>query len=339
MVALPATADKLLGLDVSLGICDEISDVSSETFEALDLALGKRPGAKLVAVSSPGGDREGPLWKLVDYGRRHPESKSLWLREWAAPDGCKLDDERAWRAANPAIEAGFLDPEALRANLVTSREDSFRTYRLGQWVGSASSWLRWDQWEPLACNRVLQPNERLVCGFDGSASGDSTALVACTLDDDPYVAALACWENPGDVRWRVPRAEVLATIAEVLGRYDVVEFAADPWGWRSELETPADQYPRKVVQLPTNVVGRMGPATDRAYSLIAEGRLSHDGNADLARHVRNTVAKRTAAGDVPVKASKNSLKKIDLAVAMILAVERASWHRSRPKKPAGIYTF
>ncbi len=339
VIALPASPDKLQGLDPSLAVVDELADVGPTTFEAVDLALGKRPESRLVAISTPGGDREGPLWRLVSHGRQHPDDPRLWLREWAAPDGCALDDEDAWRAANPAIDAGFLDPEALRANLVTSREESFRTYRLAQWTSMASSWLRWGMWHRLGVSRVLEPGEPIVVGFDGSASGDSTALVAATLDEDPFVAVLGCWENPGNPRWRVPRAEVLGTIHEVMARYDVRELSADPWGWRTELEALAETHPGRVVELPTNVVSRMGPATDRAYSLIAEGRLAHDGDADLARHIGNVVARRTTQGDVPTKDQKNSPRKIDLAVAMILAVERAAWHRGRPTARRKAYVF
>jgi phage terminase large subunit-like protein len=337
-VALPASPDKLQGLDPTLAVVDELAEVAPATYEALDLALGKRAESRVVAISTPGGDREGPLWRLVEHGRRHPDDPRLWLREWSAPEGCALDDEEAWGDANPALDL-FLDREALRSNLVTSREDSFRTYRLGQWTGAVGSWLPWGTWEPLARDRVLEPGERIVVGFDGSASGDSTALVASTLDPDPFVAVLGVWEDSGDPRWRVPRAEVLDTVREVMGRYDVAELAADPWGWRTELEELERTYPGRVLQWPTNVVGRMAPATDRTYALVAEGRLTHDGDEALARHVRNTVARRTPQGDVPTKAGKSSPRKIDLCVAMILAVDRAAWHRGRPARGRGAYVF
>lgn len=341
VLALPSTAERLQGLDPTLAVIDELADVLPATYEALDLALGKRPESRMVAISTPGGDREGPLWRLVEHGRAHPEDPRLWFREWSAPTGCDLDDEAAWRAANPAIEAGFLDAEAIRANLVTSREESFRTYRLAQWTAESGRWLRWGQWA--ACEavppRALAPGEPVVLAFDGSASGDSTALVAATLDPAPFVAVVGCWENPGDPRWRVPRADVLATVAEIFDRYDVVEMAADPWGWRTELEALAAAYPGRVAQWPTNVVSRIAPATDRTYSLIAEGHLRHDGDARLAAHVAHVVAKRTAAGDVPTKEAKTSARKIDLAVAMILGVDRAAWHREHAPRSRRAVAF
>ena len=42
-----------------------------------------------------------------------------------------------------------------------------------------------------------------------------------------------------------------------------------------------------VLAYPTNSVRRFGPAVDRFRAAIAEGRLAHDGDPDLARHLAN----------------------------------------------------
>ena len=337
-VALPASPDKLQGLDPTLAICDELAEVAPATYEALDLALGKRAESRVVAISTPGGDREGPLWRLVEHGRRHPDDPRLWLREWSAPEGCALDDEQAWADANPAIAAGFLDPEAIRSNLVTSREELVPHLPPRPVVGP-SAVAPWGTWEPLARDRVLEPGERIVVGFDGSASGDSTALVAATLDPDPFVAVLGVSGGPGDPRWGVPRAEVLDTMREVMGRYDVAELAADPWGWRTELEELERTYPGRVLQWPTNVVGRGGWPRHGPH-LRPRGRGPTDpptGTRGAHHHVRNTVARRTPQGGVAAKAGKwaSPRRNSNLCVAMILAVDRAAWHRGRPSPSTG----
>ncbi len=73
----------------------------------------------------------------------------------------------------------------------------------------------------------------------------------------------------------------------------------------------------------------MGPATDRTYQAVVTGTLSHDGDSRLAAHVGHCVAKSTAHGDVIVKDRKSSPRKIDAAVAAIVAFDRAAWHASR----------
>ena len=54
-----------------------------------------------------------------------------------------------------------------------------------------------------------------------------------------------------------------------------------------------------------------------------EGTLSHDGNAALARHVANCRTRDTRYGRVITKDHKDSPHKIDLAVAAVIAFERA----------------
>jgi len=60
------------------------------------------------------------------------------------------------------------------------------------------------------------------------------------------------------------------------------------------------------------------------FDLVAEKRLVHDGDPLLARHIGNTAIKLTPAGPHIKKENPNSPRKIDAAVAAILAVDRAS---------------
>ncbi len=44
-------------------------------------------------------------------------------------------------------------------------------------------------------------DERIVLGFAGSAPGDSTVLIGCTVDD-PHIVVVDIWAEDGDPRWR-----------------------------------------------------------------------------------------------------------------------------------------
>lgn len=180
-------------------------------------------------------------------------------------------------------------------------------------------------------SRESFPTERVVFAFDGSASGDSTALVGCTLDG--YVWLEGIWENPGDPRWRVPRAEVDMAVQMAFQKYDVVELACDPWGWRSEIEQWSNRHGEKrVLEWNTATAQRMAPATDRLYQAVATKTVTHDGNADLAAHIEHCVAKRTPMGDLVSKDKRTSKNKIDAAVAAIVAFDRAAWHANKTTK-------
>lgn len=270
------------------------------------------------------------MFELVKYGRLN-EDPSFYFREFAADTGCDLYDRDQWAKANPAL-GDFLTSDGLMSVAKTMREAAFRRYRLGQWVGTNDAWLPFGVWDTLAVDRNLKDGEKVVLGFDGSASGDSTALVAVTLDF--HVVPLNIWVNPGEPGWRVPRMEVTDAIADAFDRYDVVELAADPWGWRSELEEWAKEYgDRRVTEWNTGFRQRMGPAADRVYAAVMERKMTHNGDPMLAEHVRNTVAQQTAVGALVQKDKKNSPRKIDATVAMIAAFDRAAWHgRKRTRK-------
>src|SRR5690625_3099157 len=139
----------------------------------------------------------------------------------------------------------------------------------------------------------MAPGEAVWPAIGGAASGASTARIGCTLDG--YVCTGANGQAPDDgARWRVPRGEVADMIDQAMPKWDVRELAADPWGWRSELEEWSDKYDGVVVEWNTAHRGRMAPATDRVYAAIMSGELSHDGDPVLSEHMSNAVAKSTA---------------------------------------------
>jgi hypothetical protein len=53
--------------------------------------------------------------RLVDHGREQADP-SFFFREFAAPPGCAVDHEAAWKVANPALD-DFLHRDALRVTL------------------------------------------------------------------------------------------------------------------------------------------------------------------------------------------------------------------------------
>ena len=327
LMPLPAEPGALQGWDPSLTIVDELHVVDRRVWEAMSLAAGKRERSLTLAISTPADSADSIMWSLVEHGRTNPEDEAFRLVEYAAPDGCDIDDRAAWKAANPAL-GDFLHVDALAATMRTTRPDAFRRYRLGQWVGGVDKWLPWGAWEACAANPGGPPRDRarVVLAFDGSASGDSTALVGATVERTPYVFEVGAWEAPAtDRQWRVPRREVAARVAHAFNRWDVVELAADPWGWRSELEEWQSEHGR-VVEFNTGHVSRMAPATDRAYAAIAERRVRHDGSEVITRHMANAVARTTPLGASLSKDKKHSPRKIDAAVAAVIALDRAAWH-------------
>lgn len=334
LIPLPAEYGALQGFDPSLLIVDELHVVTEDVWSAAVTAAGKRPESLTLAISTPASSEESIMWRLVKHGREGTDHQ-FYLKEFAAPDDCDVEDREAWKIANPALACAkpFLAEDAIEAVRKTVREPVFRQLRLGQWVKGSDSWLPFGAWEKLADVDREVDGKKIVLAFDGSASGDSTALIGCTVEPIPHVFVAGLWENPGDPRWRVPRGEVSDRVAYMFANHEVVELAADPWGWRSELEGWAEDHgERKVLQWNTAHASRMGPATDRMFQAVVNQEITHDGSEGMAAHFSHATARSTAAGDLLQKDKRNSPRKIDAAVAAVIALDRAAHHSKKTKR-------
>jgi phage terminase large subunit-like protein len=324
-MALPADPGALQGWDPSLAIVDELHVVTDDTFEAMAARAGKREQSLLLAISTPprAGQDDSVMRRLVDHGREGGDP-SFFFREFAAPAGCALDDEAAWSIANPALD-DFLHRDALRATLPPKmRENAFRRYRLGQWVTLEDAWLPDGAWQACADPAGGIPDgAEVVIALDGSFSRDCTALVVATVADRPHVYLYRLWEAPEGARdWRVPIVAVEDAIRDACGRWRVLEVAADPFRWQRSLEAlDADSIP---VHEFFQTAARMGPATARAYQLIVDQVLTQDGNPALARHMANAILKTDSRGARLAKEHKDSPRRIDAAVCVVMAVHRAA---------------
>ena len=321
--ALPAELEALQGWDPSMAIIDELHVVTADVYESMAARAGKRDRSLLLAISTPprDGNTDGVMWRLVEHGRQGGDP-SFYFAEFAAPDGCEVDDEAAWYVANPAL-GDFLHIDALRATRKTMRESTFRAWRLGQWPQvSDNAWLPPGAWD--AC-RIISPDNvgEVVLGFDGSFGGDCTALCAVTIATRPHVELLNLWEAPEGARdWRVPILEVEQAIRDACRRFRVRAIVADPYRWARSLELldgeglPIEEFP----QSPQ----RMTPATSRFYEAVVNSTISHSEDPRLARHLANAVLREDPRGARLAKEHKHSRRRIDAAVAAVMALHRAS---------------
>jgi phage terminase large subunit-like protein len=334
LVPLPAEPGALQGWDPSLAIVDELHVVTDEVYEAMSAAAGKRDRSLVLAISTASGDTDGIMWRLVEQGRLVPDP-AFFFREYAAPPSCDLDDEDAWAIANPALD-DFLHRDALRSNLKTLRASSFRRFRLGQWVQDHDAWLPAGVWAACEAPVGLSDGDEVVIGLDGSFSQDATALVAVSVAETPHIDVVGLWEPPeGDPSYRVPVADVEEAIRQACRRYQVREIVADPYRWTRSLQAleaeglPVSEFP----QSPS----RMTPATTGLYEAVVNQAVTHDGDARLARHIGNCVVRVDSRGTRLAKEHKHSLRRIDLAVAAVMAHSRATWLAGR--RPVQLFTF
>lgn len=291
---------------------------SDQIWNGMFLAGAAMPNAMLLGITTPGYNVTSLAHDLYQQVKAGTLLGKIY--EPSDPD-CRLDDPAALIESNPILA----DRPDMRSVFEYERENlpehDFRRFRLGQWTTAASAWLPYGHWDSLKVERALEPGEAIWLGFDGSFSGDSTGLVAVTADG--FVSVVACWEAPGRKGWRVPREEVLDAVDAAFATYDVQAMLADPPYWQREILDWDRKYPGKIIEFPTFSRARMAPACTTFYAAALEGKLSHDGDPRLARHISNTVVKNSPQGDYVTKADKDSPAKIDLAIAGIIAVSHA----------------
>jgi phage terminase large subunit-like protein len=213
-----------------------------------------------------------------------------------------------------AIADSFDDPQTSAAE--------WERYWFNRPVSIQGQWLSQAAWDECHNPRSVPDGAEVVLSLDGSFSGDSTALVVIEMGEFPHIDVAGHWERPAGVSdWRVDILEVEEAIRAACLRWQVREITADPHLWARSLQILADDG-LPVTEFPQSP-SRMTPATKRFTDYVNTRTLTHSGDPALTRHVSNAVLKEDSRGTRVVKESKSSTRRIDLAVAAIMGVERA----------------
>jgi len=143
-------------------------------------------------------------------------------------------------------------------------------------------------------------------------------------DELPVIHLVKAWEKPADAddNWRVDILDAENAIRDFCARYKVREIDCDPFRWQRSMEVLADEG-LPIVEYPSTSARRMVTACAKFYDAVQEKRLIHDGNPLLARHLDNAVIKMDNLGPRIVKENRNSNRRIDAAVAAVIAFDRA----------------
>jgi phage terminase large subunit-like protein len=323
---LPAVPKRLEGLDYTLAIVDEAGRVDQEVYEVIALATGKQKASMVLAIGTPGPELENTvLGRLRAYHLDHPGDRLVVWREHSATgfEDHPVDCRHCWELANPAL-GDFLAVDGLEAVLPPKmREASFRRARLCQLTDQLEeAWLPPGAWSAAADATIsIADGADVVLAFDGSFNGDTTVLVVATVDQRPHIDLVELWE-PGVQIGQVPIVDVEDAIRQACRRWRVLEIAADPFRWARSLQL-LDQEGLPVLEYPQSP-GRMTPATARFYEAVINQQLTHSGDSRLARHIGNAVLREDARGSRLAKERKDSPRRIDAAVAAVMAHDRAA---------------
>lgn len=345
--ALAAEGSTAMGLSPILAILDEAGQVKGphdDFFEAITTAQGAHEEPLLMAISTQSPTDADWFSVLLDDAERSQDPRIV-SHVYRAADDCDLDDEEAWKAANPGIgifrSLEDVQEQAKQAKRMPSAENGFRNLTLNQRVNMVAAFVSASVWKQ--GNEDPEEFEGPVYGgLDLSATTDLTSLVltnrrdgklnvrayfwmphdsiveASKRDREPYDV----WVKQGLVRTTPGKVIdydfVARDVGEICADLDVAKIGFDRW----RMDRMKGALERHSVDLPLEPFGQgyvsMSPALDALEADLLNGIVRHGGNLPLAMCAKNAVAVPDPAGNRKLDKSK-ATGRIDGLVALAMA--------------------
>ena len=340
---LPASGGRIDGKNAYCSLCDELHEWLSanqeKTWGMLRGATAVRDHPLNINISTAGFEEESVERRLYDYGKKvesgEVKDETFFFRCWEMPDDWQYRDLSQIHRANPSfgVTVGI---DFYKDELTKRTESEFRRYYGNQHVEAEDMWLPAGRWAECEASEPFEFEAEVETGmaWDASTHNDSTAILTGQWSGEPtdpesvlrVKARGQIWERPLDAEghpietWTLPIAECeeLIRVAhrdEYPGELKGVGFDPAFITW-SAASLEAEGV--TMVKWP-QTDSRMIPATKAAYELIINGRLEHDGDPTLARHVRSVVAVMSRSGGYRLAKAKTR-KKIDGAIALVMLV-------------------
>lgn len=242
---------------------------------------------------------------------------------------------RGIRALAKAIEVArgdslWLDIEPIVSFILDGNNTISESRRmfLNQINAAEDAWMTQGEWESVRVDSKLVPGDTITLGFDGSKSGDFTALVACRVEDG-LIEVIKVWD-PADYFGEVPKDQVDTMVRWAFSQFKVVAFRADVKEFESYIALWTTDFARKlrIKASPGNPIAfdmrgqtkKFAFDCEKFLDAVEEKALCHGGDRLLGVHVLNAHRHPTTFGAISIrKATKESSRKIDAAVAAVLA--------------------
>lgn len=307
--------------------------------ETMIANLPKRPiedpwMASFTTAGQPGQNSvaEDEYFEAEAIHRGQIDRPAFFFLHRQASDGYDLSkfEERveAIREASGPDVAEWSDLEGIAAQWDRPKAD--RTYLervwTNRWTQSEAQAFDVRRWNVLGCaGERIPPRSQVVIGFDGARMRDATAFVVCDVKHG-FMELGGLWERPLDAEedWEVPELEVTEKLTELVKRFKVVKVYCDPPHWTQTVGEWSVRWPDKVQEWWTHRRREISRAVDGFAEAIDTGRVSHNDDPDLARHIGNAGRVQTnLLGDngerIHILGKLHPDRKFDAAMAAVLA--------------------
>lgn len=346
--ALAADGTTAHGLSPVLAILDEMGQVrgpQSDFVDAITTAQGAHEAPLLLVISTQAANDADLLSQWLDDAEKSKDPRII-SHVYAAPKGADVLDQKAWKAANPALglfrSLEDLQEQAKQAARMPSSENTFRNLILNQRVSTVAPFISKNVWDANGKSVADFGDTPVYAGLDLSARTDLTALVIIGRIDGVWHVVPHFWtpeqglfdrakrdRQPYDTWVRqgylhtTPGATVdyefvAQGIAEILSELNVQSIAYDRW----RISLMQKELDRLGVELPLVECGQgfkdMSPAIDTMESELLNGRVAHDHHPVLTMCAVNAVISKDAAGNRKLDKHK-ATGRIDGMVALAMA--------------------
>jgi hypothetical protein len=236
-----------------------------------------------------------------------------------------------------------LDPELPPADAIR--------YYLNGLAAAQDAWIDPMKFTALSRAFAIEERTQIAMFLDCSKSGDSTAIVGCRLSDG-HVFVLGCWDRPkgkAGEGWLAPREEVDGVVRYAMDYYRVEWFGVDPspakddetealyWmplvdAWHRDFHKKLKVWATPGARIGNSVLFDMrikmpgGLARNQLFTAAAmqtvedieeSGTLTWDGDGRLKLHAIQAKRRPNPWGVSLGKVTRDSDKRVDLAVCMV----------------------
>lgn len=355
---IPADPAGAHGYHPTAVIFDELhTQPTRDLWDTLSTAM---PGL-LLALTTAGFDRESIAFEKYAYAKAWLSGaivdSSFYAYIAEAPADADWTLPETWRLANPALgatlEERYFEEEVRRALESPASQNAFRRLHLNQWTQTVTRWIDAAVWDENGATRVDEAalqGRSCYGGLDLSSVSDLTALVwAFPSPTDPDALDIVCrfwcpearlhdpsnkyrhqyqaWKQQGYLRTTpgdaVDYAFIREAILEDARRFKVIEVAFDPWR-AYDLASKLLEERVQMVEMRQGFKSFAAPMLEFERRLRAR-KIHHGGNPVLRWMADNVTVKTDEAGNLkPDRADAQG--KIDGAVALVMALDRAMRH-------------
>lgn len=346
------------GSSPSCAIVDEYHEHQDSTlFDTMETGMGAREQPIMLVITTAGSSIGGPCHQLVRDSERILEGiierPDLWPALYTIDQGDDWTSDIALKKANPnfgvSISEDFLLARQRDAMQSATKQATFRTKHLNEWVGAKNAWMNMLRWKEAPPRKTLQELDGRPCfiGLDLASKIDiaGNILLFPPHGDDPH------WQIHG--RYYLPEARVIEELdsntaryrefdalglltltdgevidfevikedlREFAGRFDVQQVAYDPWQ-ATQLAQEMQAEGLTMVEVRQTVQNISEPMKE-VEALTLQKKLAHGNCPVLTWMMSNVVAKLDVKDNIyPNKERPEN--KIDGVVALIMAMSRA----------------